>query len=76
MDVLKHGLVIAKYHELNKRLKPYDLQIHAWGRLAVRKISNPYGGYLINNVDSIDVIEGFVQGVEYAQPELKIDPNA
>jgi hypothetical protein len=76
MDVLKHGFVIEKYHELNKRLKPYDLQIHAWGRLAVRKISNPYGGYIINNVDSIDVIEGFVKGLEHAQPELKIDPNA
>lgn len=76
MDVLKHGFVIAKYFELNKRLKPYGLEIHAWGRLAVRIISNPYGGYIINNVDSIDVIEGFVNGLEHAQPELKIDPNA
>jgi hypothetical protein len=76
MDILKHGFVIEKYHELNKRLKPYDLEIHAWGRLAIRKISKPYDGYLINNVDSIDVIEGFVKGLEYAQPGFKIDPNA
>ena len=31
MDVLKHGFVIQKYHDLNKRLKP-DLQIHEYAK--------------------------------------------
>jgi len=72
MDKLEHGFVIKKYLELNRRLKPYDLEIHPWGRLAIRKISDPFGGYYINNIDSIDTIEGFVNGLEHAKPELKI----
>lgn len=64
-DIKKHGEVIQKYNDLNERLKPFGLEIYAWGRLAVRKIDKPHDGYFINNVDDIDVIAGFVDGLEF-----------
>lgn len=75
MDIKQHGNVIVAYHELNARLKPYGLEIHAWGRLAIRHITDPYSNWVVNNIDSIEEIECFVQGLEYSQPELKLKNN-
>ena len=43
------------------------MHIKSWGRLAVALDSDTYGhqGYVLNNVMDIDVIEGFVEGLEY-----------
>ena len=64
----KHdGTVVKKYNELNHRLKPFGLVITPWGRLAVAEIGNERKGYILNNVLDINVIEGFVKGLEYSK---------
>jgi hypothetical protein len=59
--------IINKFHHLNKRLKAFEMHIKPWGYLAVALDSDPYGhaGYALNNVSDIDVIEGFIDGLEY-----------
>ena len=60
-----HGYVIKKYQELNLRLRKFGMHIAPWGRLAVCLDSDPHSGYVLNNVKDIDVIDGFVKGLEY-----------
>ena len=61
------GEVIEKFNDLNKRLEKFKMHIKSWGLLAVANDSDIYGhkGYVLNNVRDIDVIEGFVKGLEY-----------
>ncbi len=61
------GSILIKYTDLNNRLKKFGMHISAWGYIAVALDSDPYGhkGYALNNVKDIDVIEGFVSGLEY-----------
>ncbi len=66
-DLKKHGNVIIKFNELNSKLRPHGLMIHAWGRIAIVKISNPYQCYLANNIDSIEEVEQWVDGFLYAK---------
>lgn len=63
------GSILIKCEDLNRRLKKFDMHIKAWGYIAVALDSDPYGhqGYALNNVKDIDVIEGFVAGLEYKQ---------
>tara|TARA_R110000751_G_C13756972_1_gene478837 strand:- start:1492 stop:1758 length:267 start_codon:yes stop_codon:yes gene_type:complete len=83
----KHdGSVLIKYEKLNRRLEKFGMHIKAWGYIAVCLDSDPYSGYVLNNVKDIDVVEGFVLGLEYIhenKPEIVLsedpergDPNA
>jgi hypothetical protein len=62
--------VINAFRDLNKRLNKFSMHIKPWGRLAVVLDSDPYSNYVLNNVEDIKVIEGFVSGLEY-QEEAK-----
>jgi hypothetical protein len=57
---------IFQYNNLVDRLAKFDMIIVCWGMLAVANKNNPYT-YLINNIDHIEQIEGFVQGLEYME---------
>jgi hypothetical protein len=59
--------VINAFRDLNKRLSEFDMHIKPWGRLAVVLDSDPYSNYVLNNVEDIKVIEGFVSGLEYQE---------
>jgi hypothetical protein len=63
--------VINAFINLNLRLKEFNMHIKPWGRLAVVLDSDPYSGYILNNVLDIKVIEGFVNGLEYQAKALK-----
>ncbi len=67
MSEKEDGDVIIKYNNLNKRLKKFGMKVEPWGYLAVCLESNSHSGYIINNVDDINVIEGFVKGLEYTE---------
>lgn len=73
MDVKKHGAVIEKFNDLNKRLAKFKMHISPWGRLAVCLDEDPYSGYILNNVDDIAVIEGFVSGLEFDLAKLEAE---
>ena len=64
-DEKQHGNVIIKFNDLNKRLSKFNMHIKPWGRLAVCLDEDPHSGYILNNIDDIDVIEGFVNGLEF-----------
>ena len=63
MDIKKHGEVIIKFNDLNQKLKPHGLYIHAWGRIAIGK--NSELDYVVNNLDSIEEAEQWVNGFLY-----------
>ena len=66
-----HGEAISKFEELQNRFKKYGMFIKAWGLLAVAKDDDPYGhsGYIINNKDSIEEIESFLEGYEFGRED-------
>jgi hypothetical protein len=59
--------VINAFRDLNKRLSKFAMHIKPWGRLAVVLDSDPYSNYVLNNLEDIKVIEGFVLGLEYQE---------
>jgi hypothetical protein len=63
--------VISAFISLNARLKKFNMHIKPWGRLAVVLDSDPYSNYVLNNVEDIKVIEGFVDGLEYQAKALR-----
>jgi len=66
-----HGEAISKFEKLQNRFKKYGMFIKAWGLLAVAKDDDPYGhrGYIINNKDSIEEIESFLEGYEFGRED-------
>lgn len=73
MDVKKHGKVIEQFNDLNRRLAKFKMHVKSWGRLAVCLDEDPHSGYIINNVDDMAVIEGFVSGLEFDLVKLEAE---
>ena len=71
MNSYNHSDVINAFSNLNKRLNEFSMHIKPWGRLAVVLDSDPYSNYVLNNVEDIKVIEGFIAGLEYQAKALK-----
>ena len=68
----KHGEAIKKFQELSNKFNKFGLKIVAWGKLAIAKSDNPHS-YIVNNKDSIEEIESFLQGYEFGCSET--NPN-
>lgn len=64
-DVKRHGAVIKKFYDCQRRLRVHGLTIINWGRLAVAEIENKHQ-YIVNNLDTIEEVESFCAGIEYA----------
>jgi len=62
-----HSEVINDFIDLNKRLNKFAMHIYPWGKLAVVLDSDPHNNYVLNNVDDLKEIKGFVAGLEYQE---------
>jgi hypothetical protein len=65
MTELTHADVLKKFKVLNQRLSVFNMHIYVWSKLSVALNSSPHNNFVLNNITNIDVIEGFVAGLEY-----------
>jgi hypothetical protein len=75
MTELTHADILKKFTVLNQRLSVFNMHIYAWGKLAVALNSNPHNNFVLNNITNIDLIEGFVAGLEYKLLQHNLEIN-